>query len=312
MTRPNPANERIKHDYFTYLAQARGRNASTIDAIAKALLRFEQYNKFKDFKTFRREQAIAFKAHLAQTKRLKTGEPLSLSTRLATLNALKDFFFWLYGQSGYKSKIHTDDIMYFSLTAKEEATAKAIKAPDFPSLEQIRHIVKSMPFSSAIERRNRALIAFIAITGIRDNAVASLSLIHIDTSRNPVLVNQQPDKVRTKFSKAIQTFLTSLDEEFSQIVLDWVHELKTVHLFSANDPLFPKTKMGHDENRNFIPTGLDKVYWANASPIRNIFKQAFLQANLPYYQPHSFRHMLVHWGQKCARRLKSLRHGARI
>ena len=40
MTKPNGANERIKHDYFGYLEQAMGRDPATIDGVAKSLARF--------------------------------------------------------------------------------------------------------------------------------------------------------------------------------------------------------------------------------------------------------------------------------
>jgi integrase len=36
----------------------------------------------------------------------------------------------------------------------------------------------------------------------------------------------------------------------------------------------------------------------NASPIRTIFREAFIGAGLPYFNPHSFRNTLVHLGEK--------------
>lgn len=44
--------------------------------------------------------------------------------------------------------------------------------------------------------------------------------------------------------------------------------------------------------------GLTRVHWTTAGPIRRIFKQAFKQAELPYYNPHSFRNMLVRLGEQ--------------
>ena len=62
----NPQNERIKRAYFTYLIEAKGFSDATLDGVAKALNRFETYTKFRDFKTFRIEQAKGFKACLAE------------------------------------------------------------------------------------------------------------------------------------------------------------------------------------------------------------------------------------------------------
>jgi hypothetical protein len=57
----NPENERIKRRYFVYLKEAKRRSEPSVDAVAKALNRFETYTRFKSFKTFCPEQAIAFK-----------------------------------------------------------------------------------------------------------------------------------------------------------------------------------------------------------------------------------------------------------
>ena len=62
MTKTNPSNERIKRDYFRYLAEARGQDEATIDGVAKSLVRFEEATRNKDFRRFHREQAVAFKS----------------------------------------------------------------------------------------------------------------------------------------------------------------------------------------------------------------------------------------------------------
>ena len=57
MTNHNPVNERIKRQYFAYLAEAQGYSEQSIDAAAKAIDRFEAYTRHKDFKAFHIEQA---------------------------------------------------------------------------------------------------------------------------------------------------------------------------------------------------------------------------------------------------------------
>jgi integrase len=39
------------------------------------------------------------------------------------------------------------------------------------------------------------------------------------------------------------------------------------------------------------------VHWSTASPIRTIFREAFVRAGLPYFNPHSFRNTLVQLGE---------------
>ena len=105
MTSYSAANERVKRRYFTYLAEALGHSEQTIDAVAKAIARFEAYTKWRDFKKFHVEQAKGFKQSLSDQRGSRSGEPLSKATLYATLSALKRFFMWLAGQPSYKSRI---------------------------------------------------------------------------------------------------------------------------------------------------------------------------------------------------------------
>ena len=73
MSKLNPQNERVKRDYLRYLKNARGKSEATLDAVRKALSRFEDYTGARDFKTFRREQAIGFK-ELAETTGQRTAK----------------------------------------------------------------------------------------------------------------------------------------------------------------------------------------------------------------------------------------------
>src|SRR5215471_15282600 len=184
MTSYSATNERMKRQYFAYLADAQGHSEQSVDAVAKAIARFEAYTHYKDFKAFHIEQAKAFKRDLAEQRGCRSGEPLSKATLYATLTALKRFFIWLAGQPGYKSRITYADAEYFNLSAKDTRIAKAARPARVPTLEQICHVIRSMPSTTDIERRDRALIAFAILTGARDGAIASLKLRHIDVAEN--------------------------------------------------------------------------------------------------------------------------------
>ncbi len=53
--------------------------------------------------------------------------------------------------------------------------------------------------------------------------------------------------------------------------------------------------MGKD--KAFKASGLKKEHWSTASPIRSIFCDAFAAADMPYFNPHSFRKTLVRLGE---------------
>ena len=291
MTSYNAANERIKRRYFAYLAEAQGYSEQTIDAVAKAIARFEAYTRYKDFKTFHIEQAKGFKRDLADQRGHRSGEPLSKATLYATLTALKRFFIWLAGQPGYKSRIHYSDAEYFNLSAKDTRIAKANRPARVPTLDQICHVIQSMPATTDIERRNRALIAFTILTGARDGAIASFKLRHIDTVEGKI--DQDAREVRTKFSKSFVTAFFPVGDDIRAVVADWVDYLRRDKLWGLDDPLFPMTKVAVGADLQFAAAGLDRRHWSSAGPIRTIFKDAFATAGLPYFNPHSFRKTLA-------------------
>lgn len=292
----NAQNERVKRRYFAYLKEARRYSKASVDVVAKALIRFECYTKFKDFKAFHIQQAIAFKRHLSEQISTQTGKRLSKATILSTLNALKGFFHWLAGQPGFRSRLSYADADYFNLSEKETRIAKATRQPRVPTHDQILHVIRAMPIGSGIERRNRALIAFTLLTGARDGAIASLKLRHVNLAEG--CVNQDAREVRTKFSKTFTTWFFPVGDEIRAILDEWLGWLRTEELWGLDDPLFPATRIALGSNRQFEAAGLDRRHWSGAGPIRAIFKEAFEAAGLPYFNPHSFRKTLALLGEQ--------------
>lgn len=296
MTKHNAENERIKRKYFAYLKEAKRHSEPTVDAAAKALARFEEYTRHKDFKAFHFEQAVAFKKHLAEQKAQLSGEKLSKATLLATLTQLKRFFQWLVWQPGYKSRFQYSDAEYFNLSDKDTRIATAQREQKAPTLEQVKYVIATIPAGTDIERRNRALIAFTLLTGARDSAIASMKLKHVDLIAG--CVNQDAREVKTKFSKTFDTFFFPVGDEIREIVAEWVTYLREEMLWGNDDPLFPSTRVEYGASRQFEVAGLDRKCWSNATPIRTIFREAFSAAGLPYFNPHSFRNTLVRLGQE--------------
>jgi integrase len=295
MSKNNPNNERIKRQYFAYLKEARRYSESTVDAVAKALNRFEVYTRHRDFKAFHTEQAVSFKKHLAGQRGAQSGETLSKATLYATLTQLKRFFQWLAQEPGYRSRIHYSDAEYFNLSEKDTRIATAEREPRVPTLAQIKRVLQTMPAETEIELRNRAIIAFTLITGARDSAIASMKLKHVDLIEK--CVRQDAREVRTKFSKTFITYFFPVWDGAVKILEEWVSFLREEKLWGNDDPLFPATRIEQGADCQFGVTGLDRTHWSSTSPIRGIFREAFLRAGLPYFNPHSFRNTLVRLGQ---------------
>ena len=161
-------------------------------------------NRFRSFRTFHPEQAVAFKRHLAEQTNARTGKPLAKATTYSTLAALKVFFVWLAEQPGFRSRLSYSDADYFNLSDRDARIARTRLDKPAPSSEEVRHVIQTMPAGSAIERRDRALVAFILLTSARDGATASLKVKHVDLAAGCLV--QDAREVATKFGK---TFTTS-------------------------------------------------------------------------------------------------------
>lgn len=296
MTKYNAKNERIKKEFYDYLKESKGRDDKTLDQVRSSIFRFEEYTKFKDFVTFKKEQAVGFKKHLAKQKTKRTAEAMSKSTMLHISTNLKQFFTWLRDQKGFE-KIKITEIDYFNLLDNDIAIAKGRKFKNYPTIEQIQKVISGLPTSTEIEKRDRALIAFTILTGARDAAVGTLKIKHVDLYHQSI--TQDPkDGVKTKFRKLIYTKFFPVGDEIAQVVIDWVKYLKEEKLYSDNDPLFPRTKLAHNKDFCFEAQGLEPTHWKTTTQIREIFKNSFEKCQLPYYNPHSFRDTLSMLGKK--------------
>jgi integrase len=136
---------------------------------------------------------------------------------------------------------------------KEARIATTRRNRPTPTVDQIRRVIACMPHGSDIEQRDRALIAFILLTGMRDTAVASLKLKHVNLLAGSVY--QDAREVRTKFSKTFTTYFFPVGEDIRRIVEDWINHLRTERLWGEDDALSPRTNVVLGINRQFEPSG---------------------------------------------------------
>lgn len=292
-------NERIKRSYRLHLKAARGLSDASIDVANAAIHRFEESTAFRPFKKFHFEQAIAFRRWLDEARNERTGNPISKATALQVLNSLRAFFLWLAEQPGYRSRIRHSDADYFRLSEKDTRVAKATKARSVPTPEQIESVLERSPVATVLERRNRAIVAFTWLTGVRDGALVTLKLKHVDLAKQ--LIDQDPREVKTKNSKQMRTTFFGVGGSARRIVEEWIAELRRDHLWGNDDPLFPATAIGQDSEQQFAAIGLARAHWASADAVQKIFKQLFEGAGLPGFNPHSFRHALAALGERTCR-----------
>lgn len=297
MAEYHPANELVKKQYEEALLHGKYRDPKTVKTVWHNINLFEEFTGFTDFRTFDRDQAKAFKAWLEKKKNVK-GELLSLSTVRSTLSNLRDFFEWLAIHPQYVKKVDGRAIQYLRLSNNNNRAARASKQKAAPTLTELATALEAMPSDTDIEKRNKGMFAFTVITLVRDDALVSLKMKDIDAGRKAVW--QDPKHVRTKGRKGINTRLVSqVMPEAETIFLDWYNYAQEIVGLGPNDPLFPKTLVENNpETMAFEPVGLSKEHWANAQPVRDIFRRAFNAVDIPYYNPHLFRSTGILWAQE--------------
>jgi integrase len=296
MVKHNEKNARIKRRYTQYLAEAKRQAEASVDKALAAIDRFENFNRRRDFMAFHVEQAIAFKARLVEELNPATGKPLSKGTVTVTLKALRKFFLWLADQPGFRSKLRYTDADYFNASNRDRQIARDAEQRPSPSLDQAHYVLERMPSKTDIEKRNRAIFALLILTSVRDGAVVGLKLRHVNLA--DCSIRQDARYIKTKFSKTMTTWFFPVGGQAEAIFVEYVQFLREEKLWSPDDPLFPKTKMGKGPSGGFTPVGLDRAHWAGASAIRKIVKAAFEAHGMPTYGPHSFRKTLARLGQE--------------
>lgn len=152
-----------------------------------------------------------------------------------------------------------------------------------------------MPSANPVEKRNRAVIAFTLLTGVRDGALSSLQLKHVDIAARTVF--QDGREVKTKGRKTFTSHFFPVGPKALDIVSDYIAMLTGELRFGPNDPLFPSTLLKQATDRSFAVAGLTRTSWRSTGPIRQIFRDAFAAAGLPYVNPHAFRKTLVRLGE---------------
>ena len=222
MSEYHPHNELVKKQYEDALLHGKYRDPKTVRAIWNSINLFKEFTGHADFRSLDADQAKRFKAWLEKRKNRK-GEDLSVSTLRSTLQALREFFEWLAIHPQYVRKVDGRAIQYLRLSDNENRAGRASREIPASTLEELSVILEAMPSNTDIEKRDRALFAFMVITCARDDALVSLKMKDVDVERKTVW--QDPKHVRTKRRKGIHTrFVSQVMPEAEEIVLAWFKE----------------------------------------------------------------------------------------
>lgn len=296
MSEVNARNERTKRRYFHFLLEAEGRSEKTVDHARRAIAQFDRFSDGRDYKQFKFSHAVAFRRHLLERHGRRAVQLSSRSAVHSTLAQVQKFFRWLAGQPGHKKAISYADIEYFSLSGRDRRIAFHRREKASPTLEQVQHVIRSMPATTDLELRDRAVLACILLTGVRIGALVTLKLKHVRPDR--LGIDQDAREVATKRAKTFPSFFFPVGDDIRTIFLGYVDYLRNELQWGNEEPLFPATDQRSLGKHVLEVCGLRRAHWATADPVREIFKRAFAAAGVPYHSPHTIRRTLVLLGQQ--------------
>lgn len=297
MTNLTYENEQIKRRFFEHLKGGEGFAGDSVNKFAEAVSQWQIFSENDDFANFTKEKAMSFRDWLNTRKaKTKTGK-LSLTTQYNYLRRIKRFFTWLSQQPDYKNKVRKTDVDFLRLSKKDARIATAGTTKKMPTFEEVQKIIESIEVKNEIDMRDRAILSFALITGMRISAIATLKMKSFD--RNNKLIDQNPgDGVLTKNSKNILTTFFPIGWDGPEkYFMEWYE-----HLISKgagpDEPIFPSTLKGFSSKNTFSKTLVSEDFWSTSGGARKIFEKRCHNANVPYYHPHSFRHLIVNMMSK--------------
>ena len=104
----------------------------------------------------------------------------------STLRNLRAFFIWLAERPGYKSRISFADAEYFTPDAAHARIAGARRESRVPTIEQFEAVIAKMPSETMVQCRDRAIVAFLLLSGARDGSIPTFKLKHVDLAADGI------------------------------------------------------------------------------------------------------------------------------
>ncbi|RKE79913.1 site-specific integrase [Rhizobium sp. AG855] len=275
-------NAKIIYLYQGELKHTKGFHPKTIDDILRHIWQFEKHTESTDFRSVTRKMIEDFKDDWISRADKSGKGGLSASTIVHTFGHLKAFFEWLAVQDGYRRSITAQLYNHFNSPMYLSELASAAAPKFVPAPEQIRLMLDGMPTQHLAHRRDRAMIAALFLFGVRDGALISLCIKHVDIDQKRVF--QDAREVKTKFSKTSIVDWFPVGEDIERIIIDWITELKAMGA-SEDDPLIPTAPFKPWIGRQRI----ELEFLTTAAPVRRVVQKAAAAAGVPRFKPHAIR-----------------------
>ncbi|MBO9401823.1 tyrosine-type recombinase/integrase [Shimia sp. R9_3] len=283
-------NDRIIHDWQAYAGRY---NPKTKQAHLVSIREFEVFLGGISFAKVTPKHAGSYRDHLVRFAKLPREEGgLSNSTVCHRAAQLSLFFKWLRGQSGCR-RLSVSIPDYFTLPRGATAKKSREEIKPYLSIEEAWRMVETMPTTTILQRRDRAMVAFTYVCGLRAQALIAVRFKHLDLQRRTVM--QDARDMEAKNSKSYRARWFPRTESFQEIFLEWIEELRVLG-FCGRDGIFPASS--HLGKRSVDLAPVEPIQ--TARPLQTAFACASSAIEQPC-SPHSARHTLKALGSRICR-----------
>ena len=286
MNKNRAENLTMNGKFIKWCKHADGKSDSSRKKITYDIQPFTDFMGTKSYKMITSELIMEFKDKLKESG-------ISIAAYCSKLRSTRKELGYLMSQPGYKSRITPALIKYMSPTDEEIRMAQIHGDRNIMPLESVIALHESIPNDTPIGMRDRAIISLLITTGIRHKALITIpfGFIHLEAG----FIDQDPRlNMQTKFRKKIKTGICNLDDRFIKSLEDW-DEYLSANCFGTKSPFIPRAKRASaNESRCFSKsTEVEPKFWKSHRSLSTVLRGRCEQAGLPYFPPHSFRHLLV-------------------
>ena len=286
-------NDRVLYDWLSY---ARRYDTKTIDAHMASIRAFEAFHRGKFFGNISSADCDRWRQDLISRAKKPSAEGgLSRSTVRHHASHIKAYFTWLSTRKGFTHLVGAAE--YFALPRGLLADGGRDRPRAYPTLVEAAAMLDGLPSATLLERRDRAIFALAFVTALRESALISLRVRHIDLQRKQAF--HEGGVVRSKNGKTFTVDFFPRTEQFQVVFRAWYAEMIDMG-FRGNDALFPSARTLEKLWRASEVNRSATAPMNSASAVDAVFRKASMRLNRRY-SPHSARHTIVQLGDQICR-----------
>jgi len=228
----NAINERIIYAWRLYAGRY---DIRTVLAHVADIRRFERAINLKDLTETTPQDAATYRLRLVEGSRSSTrSEKLSASTVRHAASYIKGFFSWLATHSQIPSLEAIP--AYFELPKELHQSVPGRGTKEYITLEDAGQALTQLPAGKLLERRDRAVFALAYTGALRESALITLRLRHVDIEGKSI--DHDGRDLRAKNGKSFRIRWFPGTTAFHPTVTAWIAEMQALGA-GPDDALFP-------------------------------------------------------------------------